>query len=240
MQIAVTGADVRAIPGSPASVSEAALGASGDSFYASHNWHPFFIEGTKTLAFELWSSSAFAFPTTFSCQPATAATFWASSAASTSSKEAARLPGGRGSLPYKRRIARRSLPLGRRAGIDSVEFAALPTIADGIATPRPVRMAEVLRAVRRSKGSVVAVGEDEIAPALLSTRPAWGHLSNPLPRPPLRRLTRLLRDGTIQPDQTTIVVLTGTGLKAAERIGDLLGIRPGAPGDGSAPIASPV
>jgi threonine synthase len=39
-------------------------------------------------------------------------------------------------------------------------------------------------------------------------------------------LTRLLRGGTIKPDQTTIVVLTGTGLKAAERIGDLLGIRP--------------
>ena len=39
-------------------------------------------------------------------------------------------------------------------------------------------------------------------------------------------LTRLLRNGTIQPDQTTTVVLTGTGLKAAERIGELLRIRP--------------
>src|SRR6202043_2573319 len=54
VQIAVTGADVRAIPGSRQRVSEAALSASGESFYASHNWHPYFIEGTKTIAFELW------------------------------------------------------------------------------------------------------------------------------------------------------------------------------------------
>jgi threonine synthase len=33
-----------------------------------------------------------------------------------------------------------------------------------------------------------------------------------------------LRDGTIAADQSTVVVLTGSGLKAAERIGELLGI----------------
>ena len=32
------------------------------------------------------------------------------------------------------------------------------------------------------------------------------------------------RDGAIEPDQTTVVVLTGSGLKAAERVGALLGI----------------
>jgi threonine synthase len=33
-----------------------------------------------------------------------------------------------------------------------------------------------------------------------------------------------LRAGAIGPDQTTVVVLTGSGLKAAERVGALLGI----------------
>jgi threonine synthase len=37
-------------------------------------------------------------------------------------------------------------------------------------------------------------------------------------------LTRLLRDRVIAADETTVVVLTGHGLKAAERIGDLLGV----------------
>ena len=35
-------------------------------------------------------------------------------------------------------------------------------------------------------------------------------------------LSRLLRDRTIGPDETTIVVLTGHGLKATDKIAELL------------------
>ena len=31
-------------------------------FYASHNWHPFFLHGTKTLAYELWEDLGFVAP----------------------------------------------------------------------------------------------------------------------------------------------------------------------------------
>ena len=31
-------------------------------FYASHNWHPFFLQGTKTLAYELWEDLGFRAP----------------------------------------------------------------------------------------------------------------------------------------------------------------------------------
>ena len=37
-------------------------------------------------------------------------------------------------------------------------------------------------------------------------------------------LSRLLRDGTIRAYQTTIVVLTGHGLKATDKIAELLGV----------------
>ncbi|RPH78859.1 MAG: pyridoxal-phosphate dependent enzyme, partial [Candidatus Rokuibacteriota bacterium] len=53
-QIAACGADVVTIKGSRQDVAEAALRQSAEIFYASHNWQPCFVEGIKTLAYELW------------------------------------------------------------------------------------------------------------------------------------------------------------------------------------------
>src|SRR5258706_3748533 len=61
-QIAACGADVVTIKGSRQDVADAALAMSADIFYASHNWQPFFAEGTKTLAYELWEQLGFGAP----------------------------------------------------------------------------------------------------------------------------------------------------------------------------------
>ena len=61
-QIAACGADVVTIRGSRQDVADAALAMSRDLFYASHNWQPFFAEGTKTLAYELWEQLDFRAP----------------------------------------------------------------------------------------------------------------------------------------------------------------------------------
>jgi threonine synthase len=104
-----------------------------------------------------------------------------------------------------------------------VLFATKPTVADGIATPKPVRIAEVLAALRRSHGGVVTVSEEEIAPALA----ALGHIGlfvEPTAATAGAALIQLLSDATITADETTVVVLTGHGLKAADRFGELLGM----------------
>ena len=62
VQIAAAGAELRPISGTRQAVTEAALAAANESFYASHNWHPYFIEGTQTLAFELWEQLGFRLP----------------------------------------------------------------------------------------------------------------------------------------------------------------------------------
>src|SRR5262249_40218668 len=61
-QIAAYGAKVVAVPGSRQEVTETALRRSEALFYASHNWHPLFLEGTRTLGFEIWEQLAFQAP----------------------------------------------------------------------------------------------------------------------------------------------------------------------------------
>ena len=224
VQIAASGAEVRAIPGSRQAVTQAALAASDESFYASHNWQPHFIEGTKTLAFELWEQLGFRVPDNILVPTGYGSNILG-------------LERGFDELERSGAIAARprlfavqaancaAFAAAWTAGEDRfVPFVATPTIADGIATPQPVRTAEVLRALRRSKGGVVAVAEDEIVPALAALGKI-GLFVEPTAATAGAALTRLLRDGTIRPDQMTVVVLTGSGLKAAERIGELLGLR---------------
>jgi threonine synthase len=223
VQIAASGAEVRAVPGTRQAVTEAALAAIDESFYASHNWHPFFIEGTKTLAYELWEQLGFTVPDNILVPTGYGSNILG-------------LDRGFDELARQGEIARRprlfavqaencaALAAAWAAGAaDYVPFAPGPTIADGIATVKPVRTAEVLSALRRSGGGVAAVPEGEIAPALKALG-RLGLFVEPTAAAAAAALTDLLRDGTIRADQTTIVVLTGHGLKATDKIGELLGV----------------
>ncbi len=229
VQIAVTGADVRAIPGTREAVSEAARAAAGDSFYASHNWHPYFIEGVKTLAFELWEQLGFRLPDNILAPTGYGSNILGLERGFDELERAGEIGkageiGGRPRLYAVQAANCAALAAAWAAGADGfVRFASSPTIADGIATTRPVRTAEVLRALRRSRGGVVAVAEDEIAPALAALG-RLGLFAEPTAATAGAALTRLLRAGAILPHQTTVVVLTGHGLKAAERIGEVLGV----------------
>ncbi|HJU16258.1 MAG TPA: pyridoxal-phosphate dependent enzyme [Stellaceae bacterium] len=226
VQIAASGAELRRVPGPRQNASAAALAAIEESFYASHNWQPFFIEGTKTLAYELWEQCGFRAPDTVLVPTGYGSNILG-------------LDRGFDELERRGEIAARprlfavqakncaAFAAAWAAGADHiVPFAAGPTIADGIATPMPVRAAEVLHALRRSGGGVVAVAEEEIVPAL-SALGRLGLFVEPTAATAAAALSRLLADGTIRPDQSTIVVLTGSGLKAADRLADLLGIGDG-------------
>jgi threonine synthase len=223
VQIAASGAEIRVIPGTRQDVIDAALAAVGESFYASHNWHPFFIEGTKTLAYELWEQLGFSVPDNILVPTGYGSNILG-------------LERGFDELERRGEITRRprlfaiqaancaAFAAAWAAGAESdVPFTPQPTVADGIATVKPVRTTEVLRALRRSRGGVVAVAEAEIAPAL----EALGHLGlfvEPTAATGAAALSQLLHDGTIGAGETTVIVLTGHGLKATDKIAELLGI----------------
>jgi threonine synthase len=223
VQIAAAGAAVRAIAGTRQDVTDAALAAAeaGGSFYASHNWQPMFIEGTKTLAYELWEQLGFAVPDNI-----VVPTGYGSNILG--------LERGFDELLRRGEIDRlprlfavqaancAALAASWDAGADDyVPFQPKATIADGIATVTPVRTREVLAALRRSDGGVVAVPEERIAPVLTALA-RLGLFAEPTAATAAAALTQLLAAGTIAPGETTVAVVTGHGLKASDKIGEFL------------------
>jgi threonine synthase len=220
-QIAACGADVVTIEGSRQDVADAALRQSAEIFYASHNWQPYFVEGVKTLAYELWEQLGFRPPDNVVVPLG----YGSNVLGCDRGFDELRRRGEIGAPPRLFGIqAANCAPYHAafQAGVEHlVPTAIAPTIAEGIASAKPTRVVEVLRAVRESGGRVVAVDEVEIVEALraLARR---GLYVEPTAAAAAAGLTRLQTEGAIQPEETTVLVLTGSGLKASGAIGELL------------------
>lgn len=113
-------------------------------------------------------------------------------------------------------------PIARAAlGLPAVE--ARPTIAEGTAIAAPIRLPECLRALRESEGGAVLLEEGEIAAASLSLAKG-GVYVEPTCAQAAAAFGKLREAGRIAERETTVVVLTGTGLKATPRYAELLGV----------------
>jgi threonine synthase len=224
VQMAATGADVVTIPGTRQDVADAAAAMSEEIFYASHNWQAFFAEGTKTLAYELWEQLGFRAPDNVVVPLGYGANVLGCDHGFrelAAQGEVGRMPRIFGvqaanCAPYFRAFA--------SGGESLVPTDVEPTIAEGIASSKPTRVREVLRAVRGSGGTIVAVSEAEIV-AALGKLSRQGLYVEPTSAAAAAGLSQLVASGTISPGQTTVLVLTGSGLKAGDRIGELLGVR---------------
>jgi threonine synthase len=109
---------------------------------------------------------------------------------------------------------------GRR---EKVSTPVLPTIAEGTAIAAPIRLPEVLAALRRCGGGAVLLTEEEIGTSTLELA-RTGIYVEPTCAQAAAAFGRLLATGAIKANETTVLVLTSTGLKATPRIAELLGI----------------
>jgi threonine synthase len=98
-----------------------------------------------------------------------------------------------------------------------------PTIAEGTAIAQPIRLPEVLGTLRGTRGGAVMLTEAEIGAAVLDLA-RIGIYVEPTSAQAAAAFAKLLATGTVRPEQTTVLVLTGSGLKATPRIAELLGI----------------
>jgi threonine synthase len=224
VQMRAHGATVELIPGSRQATADAAVERSASIFYASHNWQPFFLQGTKTLAYELWEDLGFRAPdniitpcgagsNVLGCEIGFSELFRAGEIDAMPRIFAAQ-PANCGP------IAAAFI-----AGSDEpVETTISPTIAEGTAIAQPIRLREVLGTLRETRGGAVMLSEAEIGAATLDLA-RLGVYVEPTSAQVAAAFGKLLEAGTVTPEQTTVLVLTGSGLKATPRIAELLGVK---------------
>lgn len=158
-QIEAHGARIERIKGDRTATAAAAGRAAGESgvFYASHVYHPYFIQGVKTYLYEVWEQLGGRLPATL-VVPAGNGTLILGCAAGVADLLR------RGLIDRAPRLvavqAASCAPLAAEFGPVDAEQGA--TIAEGIAIASPPRRAQIVQAIRDLDGTVLTVGDDQI------------------------------------------------------------------------------
>lgn len=216
VQIETYGATLKKIEGSREETADVAMEVASNSFYASHCWNPFFLHGTKTFAFEICEQLGWKSP------------------------KAVVLPVGHGTLFLGAYIGFKELQeagvikeIPRLVGVQSASCAPLyeafkkgsqdairiekqDTLAEGIAIAKPVRGKQILDVVKKT-GEMLAVTEEEIGMALKEMGQE-GYFIEPTSAATIAGLKKYMKHFK---EDVIVSTLTGTGLKATEKIGHL-------------------
>lgn len=212
-------AEIELVAGTREEVSAEAVRQSEHIPYASHNWHPMFLQGTKTIAYEIWEQLGYTAPDNVVLVAGAGSQILGCDIAFSELLVAGQID----------RLPR--LLVGQPEHWATIADAfngtdpasrgpRVPTIAEGASIATPVRLAETVDALRHCDGAAVAVPEQHIYDAVRAIA-ARGLYAEPTCAVAIAALDHFISDGTITPDQTTVVVLTGSGLKSADKMATL-------------------
>lgn len=218
MQTRTYGASVVQVPGTREDTAIAAQNGAADTdqFYASHNWHPLFIEGVKTVAYEIWEQLGYRAPDNVVVPAGFGSNVMGLYRGFTELRDAGQVD----RLPriFAAQAANCAVISDTWEGRISEHF---PTVAEGIASQGPVRLPEILRALENSKGKPVAVSEASIIGALRDLSRTLGLFVEPTAAVAAAAVRQLVESCEIRPEEVTVGILTGNGLKATAGIAQL-------------------
>jgi threonine synthase len=185
-----------------------------EGFYASHNWNPYFIEGVKSMAYEIWEQMGFSAPDNIICPIGNGSIGLGLAQGFNellANGEVDKLPRIFGVQSENRNSVYREFH-----GIKD-EFEPKPTIAEGIALLSSSKSKELVEAIRATKGEMVQVTEEDIIKALKAICKK-GYYIEPTSATAFAGASHLIRDKKISPKDKTVVIVSGNGLKASEKI----------------------
>ena len=211
-QIRVYEARTHAIAGPREASTEAAVEfqRAGGLVYASHNLSPYFVEGTKTFAYEVVAQMS-PLPDHVVIPVGNGSLLMGCWKGFSELIAEGRLDG----MPRLHAIqAEAVMPIAAEfAGVEWEPGAA--TLAGGIAVGAPPRRNQVLRAVRESGGVALAVSDASIV-RWQKRLAAWeGIFAEPTSAAALAGLEAMVERGVVGKNETALAAITGFGLKDA-------------------------
>jgi threonine synthase len=207
-QITAYGAKIVRVKGSREDTRKKAVNRAQKMYYASHQWNPYFLEGMKTVAYELAEQFRWDVPTVV-------------------------IPMGSGSLYYGAYKGFNHLMksgvideipylIGVQADVFSPVYAAVnnseprkeKSIAEGLLVENPPRLKEIVNVVKKY-GDIITVTEEEIKIGLKKAL-HMGLYIEPTSAVVIAALDKM------PSSKKAVGVLTGSGLKATHEIRQLL------------------
>ncbi|MBP7494088.1 MAG: threonine synthase [Spirochaetales bacterium] len=216
LQIRLYGAEVVKVPGTRQDTSDAVQEAAKSTYYGSHLWNPFFVQGHMSAAFELWEQLGGEIPDTVILPLGSGGYLegiYRGFQVLKLSGLIKKTPRLLGVQAQNCRPLHEAFLLGLEA---APPLPVEPTVAEGISVSRPPRGAAVLDAVRRSEGKILAVTEEEIVDAhkLLLRR---GLYVEPTSAVVLAAWFQL----SFPERKNCVLMLTGHGLKESDKIAQI-------------------
>jgi threonine synthase len=210
VQIVRYGATLHKINGNREDTAKAAMKAAQTHYYASHYYNPFFFQGTKTIAYEIWEQLNFNAPDTMI------------------------IPAGNGTLllgtytgfedllknnlikKIPRLIAVQSDRCDPLYKMFHEKLDMLPaiekktTLAEGIAIREPVRASQIIQCIKETRGTVIKVHDREIEASLIEVSKKGIYVE-----PTSATVIAALKKYNPEKDEIIVLPMTGHGLKCS-------------------------
>lgn len=214
-QISAYGAELKLVPGNRMATTEAVKLAAETTCYASHNWHPFFLEGTKTLAYEIVEQLGWRAPTHVICPVGFGSIYlglfigFQELQAQGIIVNMPRLLGVQPNVccPIYNAYVNKTETVSRMPQADK-------TLAEGITAELPIRGQMILEAINSTDGAFITVDDTDIKTGLTFLA-AKGIYVEPTSAVVVKAYQKFLQAGIITSGDQVVSILTGIGLKAS-------------------------
>lgn len=207
------GAEIQLVEGPREECEAEPMRQSNAKFHAGRNWQPMFLEGTKSLAYEPWEDLGFRAPDNVVTPVGAGSNLLGCAFGFRELMKAGQIT----KLP--RLFAAQPLncsPIDASftAGVDTpVARDVQITIAEGTAIKQPLRLRGIVGTLRQSRGGAVTLTEAEVILAL-GRLARQGLFAEPTSASAAAALDKLPGVGSFKRTKTTVVLLTGNGLKS--------------------------